>query len=149
MKFALAAAGVLIGAAPLAASATGSAGRPPQPPWELQERPALALVTTMPETTVTFGALRLGAEGMALGNVYGSCAFNVVVLALADLLHPRPLFRTLDQSQLVAGSGLWPSWPWGLSSFPKTCALKAFGLGGPGGVDLGHVPSGGRSTGGF
>ncbi len=104
LRFALAAAGVLIGAPLLAASADrlsdllGVSG-------SFMGVLAVALVTTMPETSVTYGALRLGAEEMALGNVYGSCAFNVLVLGVADLLYPRPLFAALDRSHLVAGLG--------------------------------------------
>jgi cation:H+ antiporter len=66
---------------------------------------AVALVTTMPETSVTFGALRLGAGEMALGNVYGSCAFNVAILGLADLFYPKPILHALDRSHVVAGGG--------------------------------------------
>lgn len=66
---------------------------------------AVALVTTMPETSVTYGALRLAAEEMAFGNVYGSCAFNVAILGLADLFYPQPIFSALDQTHVVAGLG--------------------------------------------
>lgn len=66
---------------------------------------AVAVVTTMPETSVTWGALRLGSKEMALGNVYGSCAFNVFVLGLSDLLYAKPIFTVLDRSHLVAGLG--------------------------------------------
>ncbi|GAB4305160.1 MAG: sodium:calcium antiporter [Candidatus Bipolaricaulota bacterium] len=102
--FGLAAAGVLVAAPVLAASADrladilGISG-------SFMGVLAVAIVTTMPETSVTWGALRLGSEEMALGNVYGSCAFNVLVLALADLIYPWPLFALLDRSHLVAGLG--------------------------------------------
>jgi cation:H+ antiporter len=66
---------------------------------------AVALVTTMPELSVTWGALRLGSETMALGNVYGSCAFNVLILGIADLMYPKPIFWALDQSHIAAGVG--------------------------------------------
>ena len=103
-RFGLAAAGVLVAAPFLAASADrladllGISG-------SFMGVLAVALVTTMPETSVTFGALRLGSGEMALGNVYGSCAFNVGILALADLVYPRPIFHTLDRSHVVAGLG--------------------------------------------
>ena len=66
---------------------------------------AVSLVTTMPETSVTWGALRLGSEEMALANVYGSCAFNVLVLGFSDLLYARPIFQVLDRSHIMAGLG--------------------------------------------
>jgi cation:H+ antiporter len=103
-RFGLAAAGVLVAAPFLAASADrladllGISG-------SFMGVLAVALVTTMPETSVTFGALRLGSGEMALGNVYGSCAFNVGILALADLVYPRPIFHALDRSHVVAGLG--------------------------------------------
>lgn len=103
-RFGLAAAGVLVAAPLLAASADrladilGVSG-------SFMGVLAVALVTTMPETSVTFGALRLGSGEMALGNVYGSCAFNVAILGLADLLYPKPIFHALDRSHVAAGLG--------------------------------------------
>ena len=102
--FALAAGGVLIAAPVLAVSADrladilGISG-------SFMGVLAVALVTTMPEMSVTWGALRLGSETMALGNVYGSCAFNILILALADLLYPKPIFLALDRSHIAAGVG--------------------------------------------
>lgn len=66
---------------------------------------AVALVTTMPEMSVTWGALWRGSEAMAFGNVYGSCAFNSLILAFADLLYPKPIFLALDQSHIASGVG--------------------------------------------
>ena len=45
---------------------------------------AVALVTTMPEATTTIAAVRLRAVDLAVGNLFGSCAFNVLILAVAD-----------------------------------------------------------------
>lgn len=45
---------------------------------------AVALVTTLPEATVTIASIRIGAMDLAAGNVYGSCAFNMMILAVAD-----------------------------------------------------------------
>jgi cation:H+ antiporter len=47
----------------------------------------MALVTTLPEIAVTFGALRLGALDMAIGNLLGSNLFNVTILAVDDLFY--------------------------------------------------------------
>lgn len=104
LMFGLAAGGVLISAPVLAASADrladifGISG-------SFVGVLAVALVTTMPETSVTWGSLRLGSEEMALGNVYGSCAFNVAILGLADLFYGQPIFASLDRSHVVAGAG--------------------------------------------
>ena len=60
---------------------------------------SVALVTTMPEATVTVVAMRTGAVDLGVGNLYGSCAFNVLVLALADPFYTKgPLLNTLDDA---------------------------------------------------
>lgn len=103
-RFALAAGGVLV-AAPLLATSADRLADVLGISGSFMGVLAVAIVTTMPETSVTFGALRLGSGEMALGNVYGSCAFNVAILGLADLLYPQPIFHNLDRSHLVAGLG--------------------------------------------
>jgi cation:H+ antiporter len=47
------------------------------------------LVTSIPEVVVTFAAARQGAFDMAVANVLGSNLFNMVVLAVDDLLFLR------------------------------------------------------------
>ena len=63
----------------------------------------VALVTTMPEATVTVAAMRAGAEDLGVGNLYGSCVFNVLVLALADPFYTAgPLLDTMDSAHVAA-----------------------------------------------
>lgn len=65
---------------------------------------AVALVTTLPEITATVTALKLDAADLAFANMFGSCAFNVVALAVAALVYTRgSLFAVLDRSDVVAG----------------------------------------------
>jgi len=45
----------------------------------------LAVVTSLPELVVSFSALRMGAVGLAVGNVFGSNAFDMAILAFYDL----------------------------------------------------------------
>ena len=45
---------------------------------------AVALVTSMPEVSATFGAARLGAADLAVAGVYGSCVFNMTIVAYSD-----------------------------------------------------------------
>jgi cation:H+ antiporter len=47
----------------------------------------LALVTTLPETVVSFASVRAGAYDLAVGNLFGSNCFNMVVLVPLDLVH--------------------------------------------------------------
>ena len=65
---------------------------------------AVAIVTTLPELTTTITAMRIGAYDLALSGLYGSNAFNVAALAVADLFHPSgSLFGSLDVSHVVIG----------------------------------------------
>lgn len=53
----------------------------------------VAFVTSVPELVVTVAALRLGALDMAIGNLFGSNLFNILILAVDDVLFVQgPLF---------------------------------------------------------
>jgi cation:H+ antiporter len=45
----------------------------------------LAFTTTLPEITVSFSALRLGAIDMCVANMIGSNIFNMVIIGIADI----------------------------------------------------------------
>lgn len=63
----------------------------------------VAAVTSAPEVVVTVAAVRLGAVDMAMGNLLGSHLFNVVILALDDLLYlPGPLFADVSPAHAVS-----------------------------------------------
>lgn len=47
----------------------------------------VAAVTSLPEITVTFAALRLGAIDMAIANLLGSNLFNIAILAVDDAFY--------------------------------------------------------------
>ena len=47
----------------------------------------LAIATSLPEVTATITMVRHGFYEMAFGNIFGSNAFNVVILATVDLFH--------------------------------------------------------------
>lgn len=65
---------------------------------------AVAFVTTLPELVATGTALRIGARDLAIANMYGSNAFNICVLGVADLFYTQgPLFAVLDRSHVTAG----------------------------------------------
>lgn len=52
----------------------------------------IAFATSVPELAVTVGALRIGAIDMAIGNLLGSNLFDILILAIDDLLYqPGPL----------------------------------------------------------
>lgn len=47
----------------------------------------VAFATTVPELATTWGAVRLGAIDMALGNLLGSNLFDVLILAIVDIAY--------------------------------------------------------------
>ena len=50
---------------------------------------AVALVTSMPEISATLAAARLGAADLGFAGVYGSCVFNITILAYADFFYRK------------------------------------------------------------
>ena len=65
---------------------------------------AVAIVTTLPELTVGITAIRIGAPEMAVAGLYGSNAFNIAILAVADIAYVEgSLFGALDDSHVIAG----------------------------------------------
>jgi cation:H+ antiporter len=57
--------------------------------------------TTLPEITVSFAALRLGAVDMAVANMIGSNLFNMAVIPIDDLLYTQgPVLASVSTSHL-------------------------------------------------
>jgi len=64
----------------------------------------LAMVTSMPELVTTISAARIGAVDMAIGNLFGSNSFNMLLLGVVDLfLLNRHLFALIDDSFMLIG----------------------------------------------
>lgn len=62
----------------------------------------VAAVTSAPEAVVTISALRIGALDMAIANLLGSNLFNVIYLAVNDLLYTKgPLLASVDSSHAL------------------------------------------------
>ena len=65
----------------------------------------MAIVTTLPEGSVTVAAALRKSYGIVIGNVYGSCAFNVCILFFSDLFYPRgPLLGTMRPEHFAAAA---------------------------------------------
>lgn len=63
----------------------------------------VAVATTLPEITVTVGALRLGALDMAISNLFGSNLFNILIIAIDDLFFLRgPLLAHVSPLHAVS-----------------------------------------------
>lgn len=64
----------------------------------------VALVTSLPELVTTLAAARLGADDMAIGNLFGSNMFNMFALGLTDLFFTQGRFLgVIDPGFLVVG----------------------------------------------
>ncbi len=62
----------------------------------------LAFTTTLPEITVSFAAMRIGANDLAVANLIGSNLFNLTIIPLDDLLYTRgPILAAVSEAHLV------------------------------------------------
>src|SRR5512145_3518680 len=69
----------------------------------------MAGVTSLPELITGISSVTLvDTPDIALGDVMGSCVFNLSIIALLDILHgPRPIFSKAEHGHtLSAGFGL-------------------------------------------
>jgi cation:H+ antiporter len=65
----------------------------------------VAIVTTLPEGAVTVTAAFRKSYGIVVGNVYGSCAFNVFIFSISDLFYTKgPLLRTMESAHYAAAA---------------------------------------------
>ena len=63
----------------------------------------VSIVTTLPEASVTVAAALRRSYGLVLGNIYGSCAFNLFVIPIAGLFFAGgPLLREMTDAHFVA-----------------------------------------------
>jgi len=63
----------------------------------------VAFVTSLPEVVVTVAAVRLGAVDIAVGNLFGSNLFNILILVVDDVLYlPGPLFSAVEPIHAVS-----------------------------------------------
>jgi len=67
----------------------------------------LAFTTTLPEMTVSFTAMRIGAVDMAVANMIGSNLFNLTIVPITDLIYSRgPILVDVSESQLVTAAAV-------------------------------------------
>jgi cation:H+ antiporter len=63
----------------------------------------LSFATTLPELVTTASLASRGSVGIALGNVLGSCIFNLFILIVVDAMSPKPLYMRLSNNHMVMG----------------------------------------------
>ena len=65
----------------------------------------LPLATTLPELVTTLRAVMIDAPDLAIGNILGSCLYNLTLLAVIDLLEGRgALTARINQGHIVTAS---------------------------------------------
>lgn len=74
----------------------------------------IAFVTTIPELVTSVSSVALvHSPNLALGTLLGSCAFNLAILALLDILHSRtPVLSVASPRHIAAAvvaAGIWLS----------------------------------------
>ncbi|MGZ8948794.1 MAG: sodium:calcium antiporter, partial [Candidatus Aminicenantales bacterium] len=62
----------------------------------------VAISTSLPELTVSVAALKIGAVDMAVGNIFGSNLFNMLILAVQDLSYLEgPILASVQVQNLI------------------------------------------------
>lgn len=62
----------------------------------------VALSTSLPELVASFAAIRMGSFDLAIGNVFGSNAFNMLLLVPLDAMHSGPLMMSVSSAHIVS-----------------------------------------------
>lgn len=64
----------------------------------------IALATTLPEMTVSVSAVRMGSIDLAIGNLFGSNIFNMLILAIDDVFFMEgPILSYADPDHIISG----------------------------------------------
>ncbi len=63
----------------------------------------VGLATSLPELVASIAAVRMGAFDLAVGNLFGSNAFNMAIFLTLDLAQPGNLFSVLDLNHALSG----------------------------------------------
>lgn len=67
----------------------------------------LAFTTTLPEITVSFAAMRIGAIDMAVANMVGSNLFNLTIIPVTDLIYTSgPILARISESHLITAAAV-------------------------------------------
>lgn len=61
----------------------------------------VAFSTSLPELVASLAALRMGAHDLAIGNVLGSNAFNMMLLVPLDVVHKGPMLADVSKAHAI------------------------------------------------
>ena len=63
----------------------------------------IALSTSLPEIVVSISAIKMGAVDLAIGNLFGSNIFNLLILAIDDVLFIQgPILSFVDANHIIS-----------------------------------------------
>lgn len=100
LQFIAAAVGIVI-AAPFLAGAAGKIAELSGLGASFVGTTLVAFSTSLPELVATIAAVRLGAYDLALGNIFGSNAFNMAMLLPVDIASKGPLLSSVSPSHAL------------------------------------------------
>jgi cation:H+ antiporter len=100
LTFAIAAAAILA-SAPFLAEAAGEIAEVSGLGGTFVGTTLVALSTSLPELVATIAAVRMGAYDLALGNIFGSNAFNLAMLLPVDIASRGPLLSSISPTHAV------------------------------------------------
>lgn len=66
----------------------------------------VAFSTSLPELVSTLAALRMGAADLAIGNVFGSNAFNMLIVVMMDLVYSGPILAAVSPTHALTCFGV-------------------------------------------
>jgi len=62
----------------------------------------LGFVSSLPEIVVSVSALKMGAFDLAFGNIFGSNMFNILILAICEIVYRKgPIFAAVAQTHIL------------------------------------------------
>ena len=68
----------------------------------------LAFTTTLPEITVSFTLMKIGATDMAIANIIGSNLFNLSIIPIIDIIYSKgPILAEISESHLVTAAAVF------------------------------------------
>jgi cation:H+ antiporter len=64
----------------------------------------VAFTTSLPEVATTLIAVRMRAFDLAVGNIFGSNAFNMIILVAVDVFYNQPLYANVQSHHAVTAA---------------------------------------------
>jgi cation:H+ antiporter len=97
----VAAAAVIVVTGPFLAAAAGSIADASGLGKTFVGTTLVAFSTSLPELVASLAALRMGAYDLAIGNIFGSNAFNMLLLIPLDLVHKGPFLGAVSKGHAL------------------------------------------------